>query len=112
MKSSPSAFKLQTRTKKENLDIQHLCEQNSQPWHIITSLTPNTEISETPKLVKWHISFKLLFLSKQMAHADTNLNSQKECLFHPTAIKKLVQLQKCAPQCNSLPPAGPTTSKM
>jgi hypothetical protein len=38
-------------------------------------LTPNTEISETPKLVKWHISFKLLFLSKQMAHADTNLRA-------------------------------------
>jgi hypothetical protein len=42
---------------------------------MVTSLTPNKEISETPKLVKWHISFKLLFWSKQMAHADTNLRA-------------------------------------
>jgi hypothetical protein len=38
-------------------------------------LSPNIEISETPKLVKWHISFKLLFLSKQIAHAGTKLRT-------------------------------------
>jgi hypothetical protein len=63
------------KDKKEHLDLRHLWEQNSQLWHIITSLTRNIEILETPKSVKWHISFKLLFLSKQMAHADTNLRA-------------------------------------
>jgi hypothetical protein len=50
------------KDKKNHLDLWHLWEQNSQPWHIITSLTPNTELSETPKLVKWHISLKIAFL--------------------------------------------------